>query len=924
MKIRLFEHPLAPVAPREFERESLAEWLLDHYGPVPKVGVQIFAGVPSEATEISGDVEAILRGDAPVYTVLQSPGDPVTILTSVGMMLVNAVISMLTAPRRPPANVNRSQQSPNNALGERENRVRLLERVEDIYGTVKAIPSLMMPTYHKYLDHRRVEYGYYCVGRGYYDLAELRDGSTLIADISGASAAVYAPFTSPNSGAPVTQIGDPIIDRVLTAARSVEVDGITLKAGNQIQLQSPQAFSYISNPSGDRIEQDKPWPDVNTIAQAGQQINISMPFLEFTNTQAEGTTVSINAFSKVISVSAGGSALFAFVNVNSVITLTGVEPGNAGPFTVSEVISPNSIRVSDLGGTMISESSIPVGVTLTYTLRYFGVRTIAAVEPQALVLVGNEFTKNLIDISSTIEVFNGLDEWTDWVTLADEDRTEIWANVVAQQGMYKDGGGRSQATVAFEMQVERLDPVTLAPAGVVETTYGSLSGSVSDERAQTIEHVTAWIGPARVRMRRSTAFDYGFAGLVVDEVKWTDVYAVSPVATSHFGNKTTLHTITVATARATAVRNRQLNCIASRRLPIFDGTVFSGAFDADGRHVSGSISATTKMVNILAAICADPVIGARDLATEVDLAQIWGVQQQLDALHADAGKFSFTFDSDEMSFEETVQVVANACFATAYRQNGKIRMALDRAQTTSAALFTHRNKRPKAETITRTFATASEFDGVEFVYVDPDSNVSESFKLPSSAERPKKFEIPGIRSFAQAWLRANREYRKLTGQRVTIETETTTDARLLLPYTRVDIVDNTRFRSFDGEVVAQDGLTLTLSQRVEFTAGQPHSIVLMRRDGALESIACTPGAAAHQVVLQALPSEALVTARGDDDGVRTIYSFAADGARGAQAYLVHEIGVAEGQYVRLTAVNYSADYYAADTLPIPDKNTVIN
>ena len=92
-------------------------------------------------------------------------------------------------------------------------------------------------------------------------------------------------------------------------------------------------------------------------------------------------------------------------------------------------------------------------------------------------------------------------------------------------------------------------------------------------------------------------------------------------------------------------------------------------------------------------------------------------------------------------------------------------------QTSSAALFTHRNKRPNAETITRSFSTDAEYDGVEFVYQDPDTEQSETIMLPldGSAIKYKRFEIPGIRNFTQAWYRANREYRKLLGQRLAIE-----------------------------------------------------------------------------------------------------------------------------------------------------------
>jgi hypothetical protein len=404
-----------------------------------------------------------------------------------------------------------------------------------------------------------------------------------------------------------------------------------------------------------------------------------------------------------------------------------------------------------------------------------------------------------------------------------------------------------------------------------------LNGATSDERAVTVKTTTPWVGAVRVKAARTSDFDYTFAGTIQDQIRWTDLYSVAPVDKTHFGNITTINTITKANPRATSSRSRQLNCLAYRKLPTYNGTAWSGTFSSTGALASGAIYPTSRIVDIIGALSIDPKIGNQDMANEVDMPQIYAVQQQLDAWNSVCGQFNYTFDSDNTSFEESLIMVANAAFCVAYRQNGKIRLSLDQAQSTSAAVFTHRNKKPNAETISRTFATSSDFDAVELTYVDPDTNQSESIKLPASGAyyKIKKMEIAGIRNFAQAWLRINREYKKLIGQRLSIDTTTTLDARSLLPNTRVDIVDNTKFNAYDGEVVAQNGLELTLSGNVVFTPAQPHSIVLMRRDGTIQSITVTAGSAPNNVVLQSAPSEAIVT-QYSQDGIRTIYSFAAD------------------------------------------------
>lgn len=946
-QLRIHRHPFADQPPEVIEVESVGQWLVDHFEKAgAPVGLQVFRGEPSAGTEISRDVPALLASDGPYYTVLQSPGaNPVMWWQAFQVIMAVYAVASALMTRKPnmPANVNRTQESPNNALGTRENQVRLLQRVEDIYGTVKAIPSLMMPTYNKYVDSIKVEYGYYCVGRGYHEISEIRDGDTLMSAITGASAAVYHPFTSPNSGAPFIQVGPAIIDRVLSVRRAVEIDGITLKAQNQIQLEPfsgyfllppgpAREFGFVTDSvtvpasSTDRLVQQRRRPNLSAVSQIGQTVTIVAP----SRTYVGSGRVSVVGSTRQYTDASEGAEIFRDAVVGQTVTFDGFsDPGNNGTFTIAAKFGTTAIAVTS--GLQSDEVTVgPVDVTLHIDGAAFsGTRTVIDVGDGWAILSGATFPGELADLVGTgltkihVVANNGLTDWTDWVAQPTADRAETWVNVVAQNGMYKDGGGRSRASVAYAMELQQLDG-SLNPVGGVVSVNGSLTGITTEERAETLEYATGWTGPTRVRMRRLTPYDYAFSGTVIDEIKWADLYAVSPVNRSHFGNKTTVHTVTHATSRSTAVKQRQLNCIASRRIPLWTGSGFSGGFDSEGRYAWGEIVATRYAHHIIAAVAMDPKIGNRP-AADLDMAQISNVMDQLWTIHPEAPTFNYTFDSDNMSFEETVQTIANACFSTAYRQSGRIRLALDRKQDNSTTVFTHRNKKPNAETITRTFANDSAYDGVEFVYQDPDTQQAETIRLPldGSATKAKKFEIPGIRSFAQAWLRANREYRKLRGQRVSIETTCTTDARALLPNVRVDIVDNTRFKSYDGEVIAQDGLLLTLSQRVSFGDGV-HSIVLMKRDGALQGITVTevPGRE-DQVLLQSLPAEPIVT-RADVDGVPTIFSFAADNARLKQAWLVGEIDPPQDNYVTIRAVNYSPTYYEMDSQPIPARDSVIN
>jgi len=830
--------------PTLFQAETVAHWILEHKAELKNYA--IYEGQPSQQTDITQNVEKLMSNNGH-YIVLLSPSAPVvnTVVSFFVQHWFNVItfgsyaLAKYLAPSYSPSNINRTQQSPNNSLAGRTNDVRVLQRIEDIFGLVRAYPSLIQPVYSKYINNKQYEYSYMCIGRGWYDVADVRDGETLLSDIDGSSAEFFNPFTSPNSGTPFLTIGTAILEPILLVKRSNNVTGEVLKARNQFVLAYTGSMDFYK---------------ASTIPSAYDRIG------DVSDEMYENTSVG-----DVISITGTPAAIYD------------------GSYTIrSKIGSSNILELTT--ATFASTSST----------------------------------------TGTFTITTGNPEYTSWVTLKDEDMTQVWVNLVAPQGLFYDSGsGKTTLSVDYAIETQALDGSYL-PTGAITTTTGTMTAATSDEQAKTIEITTGHTGATRVRARRTNNHDYGFAGTVIDEIKYQDLYAVTPITVTDFGNITTVQVVTKATQRATSLKERKFNCNATRKLPTFNGTTFSGAFASDGSIASGTISATKSFIDILAAASIDSKIGQRVLADDVDMSQIWGVRNTINTWNPLNIEFGYTLDSDNISFEETVRMIADSVFCLAYRQNGKIRFSFDNVQASSSALFTHRNKKPASDTISRLFAADSEFNGIELTYNDNVTDAQETIKLPLSltATNYKKIELTGVRNYAQAWFRANREYNKILLQRVSIETETTSDGRLLLPNQRIDIVDNTRFDSQDGEIIAQSGLILTLSRDVVFGVGT-HSIILMQRDGGLESITCTAGTSANKVVLAYAPSEAINTVNGGAIGIRTIFSFGADSVASANSYLVQEVNITDSSYVKVTAINYDADYYSADTESIPSRSTVL-
>ena len=796
---------------------------------------------------------------------------------------------------------NRTTKSPNNQLGSRDNQVRVLERVEDIFGTMKSVPSLMMPTYFKYVANRQVEYGYYCVGRGYYDVSELRDGDTLLSDFSRASAAVYAPFTSPGHGAPQLQIGPAITDPVLTAQRNEQVDGITLQPANKLRIIGEQTWE-LDGPTG-RITQKTGYPGIGTIAEPGVE-------LTFTASSGGWTPEESVAYVAIGSGIVQASYLTS-LSVGSTFEVKDDTTWRA--FTVLTKPASNQAKLSPawvLGSVTLQTRRAAAPVSFTAEIETVG---------DMFVTVSGATFPSATNVKAVVDVHNGAEsEWTAWMTSNSRTATAAWFNVTALAGLYSDSGkGPNPLTIAYQFEVQRPDGTD------TRVINSSLTGQGQDMRAETVEFQLPWVGAFRARARRTTLYDSGFQGAIVDDIKWSDMYAITAVDRPDFGNKTTVQTVMYATPRATATRTRQLNCIASRKLPTYDGATWSGAFDADGRHVSGTISATSRASDIIGNMVTDRFIGNRPIS-DVDMKQVWATQQQIEAWNPACGQFNYTFDSIDSSLEDMLGLVARATFCTAFRQAGKIRLFFDRPQGQPQTLFSHRNKRPEAETFTRSFRNDSDYDGVELTYADRESTQAEKIRLPlnGSARHYKKVTATGVTSFTQAWLMANREYHRLLNQRVVVETDVTQIGRLVTPGSLVNIVDNTRFRSYDGNVIGQQGLTLKLSQPV---AVEPTSdILLMRRDGSTESIPVTAGSDEFHVILSRSPSQPIVTQLTADGGEPTEFSVASNDGRKAQTMLVKEVSRSDGEYVKITAVNYSDAYYTADYLPLPPRESVIN
>lgn len=490
---------------------------------------------------------------------------------------------------------------------------------------------------------------------------------------------------------------------------------------------------------------------------------------------------------------------------------------------------------------------------------------------------------------------------TDWVTIDRIKAERLVANIGAENGMYKDDGNRKKSTsVTAELQYQMLD-ANGTPYGTIYTAQGTVTGRSADETGVTIYAVLPTPSAVRVRARRVTDKDFDFNGQVIDEIKYNNLYAQIRDTTPNYGNRTTVHTARKQTARATSIKSPQLKMVVTERLYKYLG---NGVFDT-------VLSNNTQAMQSLIRLLRDPIVGGLNLTND-NMDKLLATQAEIEQYFGkiEAGQFCYTFDSYDATMQDIISTIADAVFCSATRIGQSVLLELERPRMGPEMVFTHRSKAPDGEKWTRNFNDRNAYDSLKFGYIDPDTNIKETITIPADGGlKTETYDSKGIRNYQQAYLAAMRRFQKNSLNRVAVEFTAMEEGILAVPNRPISVVKGSRVSPFDGYVIAVDGLTLTLSQNVEFMPGDDHSIILKRRDGSVQSVPVTQGAMDRQVVMTSAPQEAIYTG---NSALKTEFSFGNEQRHNAQMMIVSTVEPSDTRTVKITAYNYDPDYYKYD------------
>lgn len=899
---------------------------------------KIYHGLVAESQDVTpkseADIEKLQQLEGVFYIVEYGGWVQLIYYAVVAIMAIYSVYTIMTMPKPQ----GQQQGSTNNELQGRSNSARLKGRIPDIFGIVRAYPDLAAVTYSFYNDNgREVEEALMCVGRGYYDITDVKDADTAAEGIDGMSVSVYDPGVSIIGSETIYKTGVTFTELPFLVMKSSSINGQSLKKADQLQINEDKTIFFTSggviNNTSSSFNLDEYFEVGDGIIISGAQYGLSDFVLSGTCEAHSDFTIKLTTMDDVIDF-----------NSYKGLTLTGAlftEAGEvrdlSGDYEVTSVIRTNSIEVGYFDYVIQLKSpkqvnynwnyvidvdgyAITAGITLTksesginlddtYSVSSVTQRTITLANAS---IVNSDWSKldtlysgSTLGQTSSVSLSLVSSQWVGWFDVYLEDATHCNFNLYFPNGLYNvtsEGKTVSEA-VDITMQYYMIDN---SGNRLTETTEIIWHHDVTSRDSFGITKTIELPQNGNIRFRLCKSY-YQPGMNPVHEIKVKDVYLYHEYDKDTYPGVTMVRARQVATDGALTMKERKLNMLVTRKLAV-DGT--------------GDLVATKDAGQALINMALDPYIGRRSV-NEIDIEQI---KTEITAIKtyfssSDPAEFSYTLDDAELSFEEQAGMVASACFSECYRYGNKLRMRFEQPQETSVLLFNHRNKVPQSEKRTYTFGIQKDYDGIKLEYTDPDDDERVNYYLSynsatgevtedSSATNPLEITTSGIRNAAVAKTRAWREWNKLQYQRVSVDFDALDESELLMRNDRVLVADNTVISTQDGEVVSQNGFILTLSQNVEFKDGVDYYCFLQLSDGSTQSILCHAGEMTNEIILTESPRLPLVI--DPDRYVKTLYTVVESSETDKQAFMLTEMSPNDQMTNKLTCINYDARYYEKD------------
>ena len=824
---------------------------------------------------------------------------------AIAVSVAASIYSFVAAKNiKTPDNINRTSESANNRIQKPTNDARLGQRVEYICGQLRSYPAKMANEYIVIENNEQVEYGYYCVGEGEYEISDVRDGNTPGDAMAGWTLNAYRPYETPMNGAtPYFTVGGNINEPIRTAFQSDESVRDEIDPPNDLSVDT--VYTLSASGTVGRVEANE-LPDGYSLTDI---FNIGDNLL-MVDAFATGVIGTKTVYLRV-STDQGFDYIPEDVDQNEKTNIS-TDNGLAIQYEVTDVgIDFVEVTIPYSRGPIFDAWNRMQGRSLSNKIRGFST-SYDMYFSENMTVDDDYYMKNpsgaanyqQIQYSDAtpkgkiIKLYAG----TLGPFAGQRGIGTIQYNLLSD-GLYKDAGGNatSDLTVDGTITVRELDDDG-TPTGVWITSPWSVSSNSENRRKQTggTFYVNHPYDNYQVEFNRDTPRDFDFNGAVFDIVELTELYFIrNEPSGAEYGNKTTVQTrrkqsaFSVGTAqRINMLAERQYNDGSGRfKSRYFDDAVYFAAIN--NRFGRRSQAQADKLRSHL-----------RDIRDE--LVAYFGSEE--------VAYFDFTFDSQDLTFEEFINQIAKSVFCEAYQVGSDIRFFPDILQQVDAMIFSHANKTIGKQSMKVSFTDLQDknYDCVEIKWRNPEKmDAQQSIFIPSQGTNPKVIELVGIRNEKKAEMHAWREWYRIKYQRYSYECGVGIEATHLVPSRRIGIVNNIAGTSMDGYVSAWDGgVRIRTSQEVNVMDHNDYVAVLSTPLGGTQAFNVTQGVDLNELVLDVAPSFYINTNLKENF---SYFRVARDADLNADSYAVRSVSL-NGAEISITAVNYDERVFGKDNL----------
>ena len=433
---------------------------------------------------------------------------------------------------------------------------------------------------------------------------------------------------------------------------------------------------------------------------------------------------------------------------------------------------------------------------------------------------------------------------------------KIEIDMACQRGLYyaNNSGGLDSKSLEWRVDARLIDDEDNPLGDWFTLGMESLTGATVNGIYRTYNYPVA---EGRYEVRATRLDDKDNSSRAGHELRWVAAkgYVVSD---KDYGNVTLLAIIMRATNNLSQRSSNLVNCIVTRKL---------NAWSPNGGW--SDLIPTRSIAWALADIIkAD--YGAKLTDKFIDLNALYQLEQKWNSR---GDTFNAVFDS-KLTVYDALNRVAKTGRAVAFIQGGIVRFVRDESKTIPVAMFSPRNIVKNSLSIQYIMPSEDTADSVCVQYFSEKtwktSEITGTFS-GSTSDKTATVELFGCTNKAQAQREAvymalaNRYRRRI----VTFSTE----LEGLIP-TYGDLIAITHDMAHwgsGGEVIAQDGLKLTLSEPVTFTDGVKNVLALRHKNGSLGGVyEVIPTELNTEVMLKTQPSIDILTSSGVE---RTHFAF---------------------------------------------------